>query len=67
MNRTALIETEFLSVASIARRLGIAKSTALALVHRGAFPGTVRVGPRLFRVPVRAVENFLNQQSKIGA
>jgi excisionase family DNA binding protein len=53
-----LAQVRFLTVAEVARTMHVSKMTVYRLVHRGELPA-VRVG-RSFRVPRRAVEDFLS-------
>jgi excisionase family DNA binding protein len=53
-----LAQVRFLTVAEVARTMRVSKMTVYRLVHGGELPA-VRVG-RSFRVPRRAVEDFLS-------
>ena len=52
-----LAEVQFLTVAEVAAMMRVSKMTVYRLVHGGELPAA-RVG-RSFRVPERAVEDYL--------
>lgn len=54
-----LPQVKFLTVAEVAAIMRVSKMTVYRLVHSGELPA-VRVG-RSFRVPERAVNDFLRQ------
>ncbi|WP_344264083.1 helix-turn-helix domain-containing protein [Streptomyces sodiiphilus] len=58
-----LSEAKFLTVAEVAAVMRVSKMTVYRLVHAGHLPA-IRVG-RSFRVPERAVHEYL-QQSFVG-
>jgi excisionase family DNA binding protein len=51
-----------LSIPEAARALGISAPAAYRLVARGRLP-TVRLGPRLLRVPVATLERWLDAEA----
>lgn len=55
----ALADVKFLTVAEVAQVMRVSKMTVYRLVHSGDLPA-VRVG-RSFRVPERAVHEYLRQ------
>lgn len=54
------------SVPEAARLLNIKRSRAYELVNAGVIP-SVRLGPRCIRVPVRALEERMNEMAEAGA
>ena len=56
---STLSEMRFLTVAEVARLMRVSRMTVYRLVHSGELPA-VRVG-RSFRVPERAVHDYLSQ------
>ena len=54
-----LADVRFLTVAEVASLMRVSKMTVYRLVHHGELPA-VRVG-RSFRVPERAVHDYLRQ------
>jgi excisionase family DNA binding protein len=58
-NERPLSDVRFLTVAEVAALMRVSKMTVYRLVHAGDLPA-VRVG-RSFRVPERAVHEYLQQ------
>lgn len=54
------------SVPEAAQLLNIKRSRAYELVNSGVIP-SVRLGPRCIRVPVRALEERMNEMAEAGA
>lgn len=54
----ALGQVRFLTVAEVAALMRVSKMTVYRLVHSGELPA-VRVGRRSFRVPEKAVHEYL--------
>jgi excisionase family DNA binding protein len=58
-------EMRFLTVAEVAEAMRVSKMTVYRLVHAGTLPA-VQVG-RSFRIPERAVSDYLEQSFVQGA
>ena len=55
-------EPRAVSVAAAARRLAISRSAAYELVASGKLPAA-RLGPRMTRIPVQAIDDLLERLS----